>query len=179
MLTIDVALSEHYNNETDEFEYETFKLELEHSLVSLSKWESIHKKPFLTNDSRTVEEVVDYIRCMCLAEPVPQEVFESLSQENFNTIHEYIGDQRTATTFSTPGPKHRSREIITSEVIYYWMASFHIPFECETWHLSRLFTLLQVCSLKNSPAKKMSRQELAARNRALNEQRKAQHNTKG
>jgi hypothetical protein len=119
-----------------------------------------------------------YIKAMCLDSKVPDDIFRKLTNENLETINAYIGAKMTATWFAE-APKKPHRETITAEVIYYWMIALNIPFECQEWHLNRLLTLIQVCNQKNSPPKKMSQQEILARNRALNEQRRAQFGTKG
>jgi hypothetical protein len=180
MLTIIVSGTEMYDEKQGKFvSVNDVTLELEHSLVSLSKWESIFEKPFLGKDSKTPEEIYTYIKCMTLTPEVPEEVFTRLSQDNLETITKYIEAKRTATWFSDqPGPP-KAREVITSEVIYYWMTTFQIPFECERWHLNRLFTLIRVCNIKQGKPKKMSRSEIARRNRELNAQRKAQLGTSG
>lgn len=152
-------------------------LELEHSLVSLSKWESIWEKPFLSRETKSTEETISYVRAMVLTDDFPPEVFSRMSPENFADINKYIDSKMTATWFNEKA--QRSQEIITAEVIYYWMISLNIPFECQDWHLNRLFSLIRVCNQKNTPPKKLSRSELAARNRELNAQRKAQLHTKG
>lgn len=180
MLTIRVGATESYDESTGLFvEQGGLALELEHSLLSLSKWESIFEKPFLGKDEKSSEEVLTYVKCMCLDEEIPPEVFSQLSQENFDAINRHIETKHTATFFSDPPGAPRTREIITNELIYYWMTVFQIPFECERWHLNRLFTLIRICNVKQSKPKKMSRAEVAARNRELNAQRKAQLGTTG
>lgn len=154
-------------------------LQLEHSLVSISKWEAKYHKPFLSKtEDKTNEEVLDYIKFMTLTQNVNPKVYEYFPLSVVQEIKEYIENPMTATTFSE-GQKKNSREIITSEIIYYWMVSFNIPFECQKWHLNRLLTLIRVCSAKNAPQKKMTTREIMSRNKALNRARRAQLNSKG
>lgn len=179
MLKLDVLMGESFNEETEEFLYDIVTLELEHSLVSLSKWESHFLKPFLGSDEKTTDETLWYIRAMVLSPDIPPEVFENLTSEHYNKVNEYISAPMTATRFTEQPNNKRNREIITAEIIYHWMITSQIPFDCENWHLNRLIALVRVCNAKNSPPKKMSPAEIARRNRDLNAQRKAQLNTKG
>jgi hypothetical protein len=181
MLTVLVPLSdeEFFNEETQEFvDGETFELQIEHSLASLSKWESKFEKPFLDAQDKTYEETMWYIQAMTLTDNVPPEVFLRLSKANLDEIKSYIDAKMTATWFKAE-PTRRQTEIITAEIIYYWMVALNIPFECQHWHLNRLMTLVQVINQKNAPKKKMSTREVAARQRSLNEQRLAKLGTSG
>jgi len=180
MLTITVPGDEFFDEDSQEFlTRNDTTLELEHSLVSLSKWESEFEKPFINSKDKTPEEMFAYVKAMTLTPNVPEEVFRKLSNENIEAINHYIGAKMTATWFSDQPGAPRTREVITAELIYYWMTVFNIPFECETWHLNRLFTLIRICNIKQAKPKKMSRAEIAQRNRELNEQRRAQLGSKG
>lgn len=180
MLKLTLLGTEYYNEETQEFvTVGDVEIELEHSLISLSKWESKFKKPFLSNESRENEELYYYIEAMIISPIYPSDLHERLSSKNIKQIQDYIESKESATTFGTmPEVKGRG-ETITSELIYYWMVAFGIPFECEYWHLNRLFSLIRICNIKNSKPKKMSRNEIASRNRELNAIRRAQYNTSG
>jgi hypothetical protein len=172
-------MSEYYNDETKEFGTEDYILELEHSLVSLSKWESFFEKPFLSDVAKTTEETVWYVMAMVLTPNVPPEVYEKLTEENLEAINVYINSKQTATWFASKATKPGAKEVITSEIIYYWMITLNIEKSFEHWHLNRLFALIKVCNEKNAPKKKMTRAEIAQRNRELNAQRKAQLGTRG
>ncbi len=180
MLQLIVKSREEWNETSQEFVYtEGQTLQLEHSLVSISKWESKWCKPFLSKDPKTYEETIDYIRCMTLTQNVKPKVYDILTKEDIQKVNEYIEAPMTATYVrEQPGPKG-GREVITSELIYYWMVSYQIPFECQKWHLNRLLTLIRVCSIKNQPPKKQSKRDIMSRNAALNAARRQQLNTKG
>lgn len=154
-------------------------LQLEHSLVSVSKWEAKWCKTFLSKKEKTNEETIDYIKCMTITQNVNPEVYKYLSTENIDQIQEYISSPMTATWFSDGNSGSTNREQVTSELIYYWMIAYNIPFECQKWHLNRLMTLIRVCDIKNKPAKKMSKGELMARNASLNAARRKQLNSRG
>jgi hypothetical protein len=180
MLTIVVPGIEMFDEATQEFvTRDDVTLELEHSLVSLSKWESMYEKPFLGKEEKKTEEVLEYVKMMTLTPDVPDQVFSKLSETNILAINAYIDAKMTATWFNEAPGAPPTREVITAELIYYWMISFQIPFECERWHLNKLFTLIRVCNIKSAKPKKMSRSEIAARNRELNAQRKKQLGTTG
>lgn len=155
------------------------KLVLEHSLVSLSKWESKWCKPFLSKQEKTTEETIDYIRCMTLTQNVDPKVYNFLTDENIGDVNAYIEAPMTATWFSNSNTGKQNQEQITAELVYYWMIALNIPFECQKWHLNRLLTLIRVCEVKNSPPKKMSKREILSRNAALNAARRKQLNSKG
>lgn len=180
MLIINVPIGkESYIEETKKFVRETFELALEHSLVSMSKWESFFEKPFLSDKEKTNEEVYWYVRAMTLTSDVPEEVFENLSPENFAEIDKYINAKMTATWFSDGPNQRRSRQIITAELIYSWMIDAGIWMECENWHLAKLFTLIRVRGQQNAPQQKMSKNEILQKQRELNAQRRAKLGTSG
>ena len=181
MLTITVLANELYNEENNTFVTvaKDQVLLLEHSLISLSKWESHYCKPFLTKENKTVEETMQYIKCMTLNGTVDKNVYDLITQKELTLVMDYIYAPMTATTFSNNKQKITNSEIITAELIYYWMVALTIPFECEKWHLNRLLTLINVCNLKNQPKKELTREETYARNRELNEQRRRLMGTKG
>lgn len=183
MLSIVVPSGEFWDEKNERFiNFPGQTLQLEHSLVSVSKWESKWHKPFLSQTDKTDEETLDYVRCMTLTQNVKPETYLCLSPENIAQINRYIEDPMTATTFSdnTGGsqPKRR-REFITAELIYYWMIAQNIPFECQKWHLNKLLTLIRVCSVKSQPEKKMSKAQIAKQYSALNAARRKKLNTTG
>ena len=180
MLQIKVPIgSERWDDEKEEFiEPESCVLNLEHSLVSLSKWESKWCKPFLSS-IKTDEETLDYIKCMTLGNNVDPDVYNHLTPDNVKDIEQYINAPMTATTFRDDKRAKPNREIVTSDIIYYWMITLQIPPEYRYWHLNRLLALIRVCNIKNTPPKKMSRRETAEYYSKLNAERKKKMNTKG
>ena len=180
MLQITVPYTEMYDEERGMFiECKSQTLQMEHSLVSISKWESEWHKPFFSREEKTKEEVIDYFKKMTLTPHVDPNVYECLTNENIEQINKYIDDPMTATTFSQNDNRINNREIVTSELIYYWMLSLNIPTEFQKWHINRLMTLIRVCEIKNQPPKKRSKREIMSRNAALNEARKNKYHTKG
>lgn len=181
MLQITIPACDLWDEDKQEFIVikKAVTLQLEHSLVSLSKWESKWCKPFLTNKEKTNEETIDYIKCMTLTQNVKPEIYSGLTSENLKAVNDYIAAPMTATTFSIQEKGNSNGEQITSELIYYWMIALGIPVKFEKWHLNRLLTLVRVCNIKNQPPKKMSRNEILSRNAALNAARRKQLKSKG
>ena len=182
MLKVTIPEREMYMNSTNEFVYvKEQTLNLEHSLVSISKWEAKWHVPFISDKPKTSEQSIDYIRCMTLTQNVDPRVYYAIPADVVKQINEYIDNPMTATWFSDKEEKRfrRRSEVITSEIIYYWMIAAGVPFECQKWHLNRLLTLIKVCGEKNKPQKKMSRNALYSRNAKLNAQRKAALRTTG
>ena len=180
MLTITIPATEEFDEIRGEFLYTKEQtLQLEHSLISISKWESKWCKPFLGKQDKTHEEVIDYIKCMTLNNNVSDRVYACLTQDNLTAINNYIGAPMTATTFSDSKNSKANREIVTAELIYYWMIALQIPFECQKWHLNRLLTLIRVCNVKNAPPKKMGKRATTSHYAQLNAARRQQLNTRG
>lgn len=180
MLTIIIPSSEQWDAVKQEFVYtKEYTLTLEHSLVSLAKWESKWGKAFLTKNNKTFEETIDYIKCMTITQNVNPKVYDNLTKKNIDDINNYIESPMTATYISDKEPGKVNNEQVTSELIYYWMISLNIPFECQKWHINRLITLIKVCNVKNSPPKKMSKSEIMNRNAQINASRKRKLNTTG
>lgn len=176
MLELPIKGREMFDENT--FEFKQFKdttLKLEHSLVSVSKWEEEYKKPFLTEQSKTRDETLFYIKCMTINNNVGKEIYNLITDEDILKVNDYIAEQRTATWFNDSGNEHDiSGEQTTSELIYYWMLVYKIPQEYQKWHLSRLMTLIKICNIKNSPSKKMSENETLQMYKELNKQRRNQ-----
>jgi hypothetical protein len=175
MLEIDVVTEESFDEKSNTFVGKSFRVRLEHSLVSASKWESLWKEAFLDKKDKTPQQTLSYIKFMILNDDLPPEVFFKLVQSHLDEIKAYISDEMTATKLRNDPNVQASREIITTELIYYWMISLSIPVEFQHWHLNRLITLIRTVNLKNSPKKKMSMTE----RKALNKQRLAEYNTRG
>ena len=181
MLKITVPAAEFWDEIHEEFIYKKEQtLQLEHSLVSLSKWESKWNKAFLGKQEKTDEEILDYVCCMTLTQNVDPEVYTRLSNENYVMINAYIEAPMTATCFSDDKQAKGNKETVTSELIYYWMISYNIPVDiCQKWHLNRLLTLIRVCNVKNSPPKKRSKREIMNRHKALNAANRKRFGSKG
>ena len=180
MLQITIPAGERWDEGKQEFiQVKGHTLQLEHSLISLSKWESKWCKAFLSNKDKTYEETMDYIKCMTITPNVDPDIYNYLTSDNINQINEYIGAPMTAAYFSEDKSRKAGREVVTAELIYYWMISLNIPFECQKWHLNRLLALIRVCNIKNQPPKKMSKREIMSRNAALNAARRSQMGTTG
>lgn len=180
MIQVTINSGEVFDEKRQEFhKFEGKTISLEHSLVSISKWEAKWKKPFLHKNEKTTEELLDYVRCMTITQNVDPYLYYNISSKDVNRIQNYINDPMTATTFSEVENKKGSKKIVTSELIYYWMVVLNIPMECQKWHLNRLLTLIRICEIKSNPPKKMSKSEAASMRSRLNAERRAALNTKG
>lgn len=185
MLKVYVPEQEVFDEKKNEFiKLKAVNLSLEHSLVSISKWEAIFLKPFIVNtktDDKTPEEIIKYIECMTITQNVDFRIYKCLPKNVVEQIREYIASPLSATTFSNRTNKAPSREVITSELIYFWMTAYNIPFECEKWPIQRLLNLIKICSIKNDPngSKKMSKKDVMASNTALNAARRARAGSRG
>jgi len=173
------ASGELFNKETEEFfTLPETKIVIEHSLVSISKWESKWHKPYLSKEQKTSEQVLHYIKCMTITQNVNDSIYLAMPSSAINEIVEYIEDPATATIINDPKDNKLHNEIITSELVYYWMFKLGIPKECEKWHFNRLLTLIRVYGAKDNP-KKMSKNEILNQNRSLNKLRRSQFKSKG
>ena len=186
MLEIHVPAKTVWNETKEEFhDIPDTHLCLEHSLVSISKWETIWHKPFISKENKTKEEMFDYIKCMTITQNVDPALFGTLDNATYQSIIDYMNDPATATTFSEINKSAEQQSSlasnkVTSELIYYWMISLQIPFECQKWHLNRLLTLIKVCNINSNHGKNtMSQREILARNQKLNSERRAKLNSKG
>lgn len=181
MLPLKIPGKESWDAAKEEFVYtKPTLLSLEHSLVSVSKWEARWGRSFLADPPKTRAEWLDYARCMTLTQNVPPEVYASFTQKEFNAIQAYIDAPMTATTIKQKKNTRGSKvTTVTSEIIYYWMIELGIPFECQKWHLNRLMTLIRVCDIKSGPQKKMSQKDILRDNMRLNKQRRARLNSRG
>lgn len=177
-ITVKIPERELYDEANDQFiEIKARSVTLEHSLLSISKWESKWHKPFFANTDKTREEMMDYIRCMAISGG-DQYFCYGLSRQNEKEIFDYINDPMTATTINRTNTK-KNHDVITSELVYYWMTALNIPFSCEKWHINRLFMLIEIASIKNQPPKKMSKNDILRRNHSLNAARRAKYGSKG
>lgn len=183
MLTLEISTSEQWDYQKEEFvEIKGQTIVLEHSLVSISKWEAKWHKPFLSKTPKTREEEIDYIKCMTITPGVHPSIYSFLTESQIKQVNAYIEDPMTATTFSDTrqiSGKKKYSEVITSEIIYYWMISLNIPVEFQKWHVNRLLTLIKVCNIKNAPPKKMSKSDIYKQNAAINAANRKRFHTKG
>lgn len=180
MLRLVIEGDESFNEETSTFEtFDDVVIDLEHSLISLSKWESKYQKPFLSSEQKSSEEIFGYLQSMIINPDTDPDAIYRCSQVDITRIQEYIDSSQSATTFGSMPERRGPGEVITSELIYYWMVGFNIPFECQHWHLNRLFSLIRICNIKNSKQTKTSRFETAAQRAELNAKRRAELGTSG
>lgn len=170
MLQISIPAQEYFDERTEEFiNIKAYTLQLEHSLISISKWEAKWCKPFLGNEEKTEEETIDYIRCMTITQNVDPMAYNAIPESELEKVKAYMHAPMTATWFNDRDKKPPNRKVITSELVYYWMIANSVPIECEKWHFNRLMTLLRICGEKSQPPKKMTKSD----RRSLMAQRRA------
>ena len=182
MLKLTIPAQELWDEKKERFyNIKETTIQLEHSLLSISKWEQIHKKPYLENKDLTFEESLDYIRCMTITPNVDPDIYNYITYANFKEINEYINAPMTATWFNRKKKEGtvRKKEIITNEIIYYWMISFNIPFECQKWHINHLLTLIEVCGAKQEKPEKMNKSQLRQHNKSLNAYNRNRFHSRG
>lgn len=180
MFLLSIGATEQWDNVKEEFVYtKPVTIAIEHSLVSISKWEAKWERSFLSHPPITRTEKLDYIRCMTITQNVPIEAFNAITESDLSKIEKYINAPMSATKFYSNNKQMRSNATITSELIYYWMIDFGIPFECQKWHLNRLMALIRICEMKSRKQKKQSASEILKQNNALNAQRRAMMNSRG
>lgn len=179
MLRLEVGSEEWFDNNTNQFmQVNGTVLELEHSLFAISKWEQIWGVPFLTKNEKTTEEILSYVKCM-ITNDCSEEIVSKLTANDYGQIEEYMNRPMTAATFREEPIYKNSGEFITAETLYFMMSSFHIPFECQYWHLNRLLALLRMCIAKNTPPKKMTKKDVKSQNKSLNQLRRSRLSSKG
>lgn len=184
MLQLQIPPSELFDEESSKFTtVPGINLDLEHSLLSLSKWESKFQKPFLDGKQKTPEELMGYVECMVVGGCDSSDWIPQLTQEDFTRIKTYIESPESATTFGEMPERRGPKEIVTAELIYYWLVAFNIPWEAEKWHLNRLFALIRVCNIKNQQANgkapKMSPAAAREQRARINRERREKHGTTG
>jgi hypothetical protein len=188
MLVLDIPPSgivEYYDSVNNEFvsrePFQGAKIELEHSLYAISKWESKWKIPYISKEPKTEDQVKDYIKCMIITENIPDDAIDYLTDENYVAINNYLKNDCSATKINMNRQEGKSRYKggMTSDELYCSMVVAQIPFECQYWNLNRLLILLELVGNKNTPPKKMSKGDLMRRNSKLNAARKAKHHTRG
>lgn len=183
ILHITIPGKENWDSVKEEFIYEEdAELYLQHSLVTVAEWEARWKISFLDTDNKTPEQITDYIKIMTINQnEVDDSVYKRLTKENLDEINRYLKDEMSATTITDHGtPESNGRnEIITAEIVYYWMFSHNVPVEFENWHFNRLITLLKTCNIKSNPDNKMTKQETAKMYAEMNKARRQKYNSKG
>lgn len=180
MYTLEIPETEFFDERKSEFILvKASSIKMEHSLVSISKWESTWKKPFLSKGNKTYAETIDYFKCMTITQNVDPRVYDAITPKQIKEIENYINANFTATTFNNKNNK-KSNKLITSELIYYWMTELNIPMECQKWHFSRLMTLIEVCNLEKTPKKKKrNNRDTLNRYAAINAARRQATGSKG
>lgn len=156
-------------------------LRLEHSLLTISKWETIWELPFLSEEKKTNDQLHSYVSIMAGGN-LEEETLNRLGQSHYEKLNTYLNAKHSATWFSDPPNQRKSTQTVTSELIYFWMTTYNIPFECENWPFARLMNLIRIASIKNDPdkgKKKRNKSQMLSERAMLNQKRREELGTTG
>lgn len=180
ILVLEFPEYDQFDRVTEEFvTFPPARLTLVHNLLSIVRWESKWKRSFVDRPPSSVDEVIDYVECMADGQPSVPHMLERLTRDHTEAIKAYIADPMSASVMLSRPGQTKSSEKMTSDLIYYYMVTFQIPFEAEEWHLNRLLMLIRICNAKQSAGQKTNSKSAASQRAALNRARRARAGSRG